>query len=63
MVGRLLSPGNPGAATQGSPCPERVEWPTAADMQVLLPLFQQSGTAMFDTGRKVLLFSDLAVKG
>lgn len=39
---------------------EYVLRPSAADLQVLLQLFQQSGTAMFDTGRKVLLFSDLA---
>jgi hypothetical protein len=39
---------------------EYVLRPSAADLQVLLRLFEQSGTAMFDTGRKVLLFSDLA---
>lgn len=41
---------------------EYVLRPTAADLQVLLQLFQQSGTAMFDTNRKVLMFSDVAIK-
>jgi hypothetical protein len=41
---------------------EYVLRPTAADTQVLLQLFQQSGTAMFDLSRKVLMFSDLALR-
>jgi hypothetical protein len=41
---------------------EYVLRPSAADLQVLLQLFQQSGTAMFDVGRKVLMFSDLTIK-
>jgi hypothetical protein len=39
---------------------EYVLRPTASDLHALLQLFQQSTTAMFDTARKVLLFSDLA---
>jgi hypothetical protein len=31
--------------------------PTAADLQVLLRLFDRGGPAMFDTARKVLMFS------
>jgi hypothetical protein len=41
---------------------EYVLRPTAADLQALLQLFQQSGTAMFDSGRKVLMFSDLPAR-
>jgi hypothetical protein len=41
---------------------EYVLRPSAADVQALLQLFQQSGTAMFDPNRKVLLFSDLTIK-
>jgi hypothetical protein len=41
---------------------EYVLRPSATDLQALLQLFQQSGTAMFDTGRKVLMFSDLTIK-
>jgi len=40
---------------------EYVLRPAATDMQALLRLFQQSGGAMFDTGRKVLMFRDLAL--
>ncbi len=41
---------------------EYVLRPTAEDILALLQLFQQSGTAMFDLNRKVLMFSDLAIK-
>jgi hypothetical protein len=41
---------------------EYVLRPSASDLQVLLQLFQQSGTAMFDADRKVLMFSDLVIK-
>ena len=40
---------------------EYVLRPTAADLQVLLPLFRGSSTAMFDLSRKVLLFGDFSV--
>ena len=40
---------------------EYVLRPTATDLQVLLRLFRQSGGAMFDTSRKVLMFRDLAL--
>jgi hypothetical protein len=42
---------------------EYVLRPSAADLQALLQLFQQSGTAMWDDSRKVLMFNDLAIKG
>ena len=41
---------------------EYVLRPTAEDLETLLRLFRQSGTAMFDLSRKVLLFGDLAIK-
>ena len=41
---------------------EYVLRPTANDLRALLQLFQQSGTAMFDLNRGVLLFGDLAIK-
>lgn len=36
--------------------------PTAEDASILLRLFKSSDTAMFDVERKVLMFSDLAIK-
>jgi len=42
---------------------EYVLRPTAADLQVLLQLFQQRSPAMFDLHRKVLLFGDLSLAG
>ena len=39
---------------------EYVLRPTAEDMLVLLRLFERSGNAMFDMGRKVLMFNNLA---
>ncbi len=41
---------------------EYVLRPTAGDLEALLRLFRQSGTAMFDLNRKVLLFGDVAIK-
>ena len=38
---------------------EYVLRPTAEDMEVLLRLFERSGNAMFDIGRKVLMFNNL----
>ena len=38
---------------------EYVLRPTAEDMLVLLRLFERSGNAMFDMGRKVLMFNNL----
>ncbi len=35
--------------------------PTAADTTALLRLFEQSGHAVFDLSRKVVVFSDIAV--
>jgi hypothetical protein len=58
--------GEPGAFTLqlilDNGADEYVLRPTAADTQTLLQLFQRSGTAMFDTSRKVLMFSDLAIR-
>ena len=36
--------------------------PKAADIDVILKLFGRSGTATFDLERKVLMFSNLAVR-
>jgi hypothetical protein len=35
--------------------------PTAEDARVLLQLFDRSGNAMFDIGRKVLMFADVSI--
>lgn len=40
---------------------EYVIKPTADDADILLQLFQRSDHAMFDMGRKVLMFSNLDV--
>ncbi len=39
---------------------EYVLRPTADDLDVILRLLRRSGSATFDTGRKVLMFADLS---
>jgi hypothetical protein len=57
--------GEPGAFTfqlildQGAD--EYVLLPSAEDAEVLLRLFQSSAGAMFDRGRKVLMFRDISL--
>jgi hypothetical protein len=40
---------------------EYVLLPSAADVEVLLQLFKSSAGAMFDRGRKVLMFRDISL--
>lgn len=59
--------GAPGAFTfqlildQGAD--EYVLLPSAGDADVLLQLFKSSAGAMFDRGRKVLMFRDISLEG